>query len=134
MPFLEMNFSEINIGMNISGMIPCNLKNKEQGNSLIEVLVALSLFSLMTFGAGLLFLGSKALEKHAHWQMVSQSYAFSILESGYYSKKYVLDYWQQELQKNFKEQTICLEEMIKEPVRTKRAKTRRENTRRENPQ
>lgn len=54
---------------------------KEAGNSLIEVLVALSLFSLICLGTSMLFICSKVLEGKTESQLVIQSQALNKAES-----------------------------------------------------
>lgn len=98
-------------------------KEKEQGNSLIEVLVALSLFSLMTVCISILVLSSKSLEKKSRWQLIAQMSAFSIVESGMSLSDPTLNggenppviknnatlFWQTQLRKHFPNSDITME-------------------------
>ncbi len=77
-------------------------KVSEEGNSLIEVMVALIIFSLMIFSSSILFVSCKTLEEKALWQVIAHSYAFSAIEAGYLAKNDVAkEHWRLQLQKKF---------------------------------
>jgi hypothetical protein len=71
--------------------------HQEQGNTLIESMIALSLFSLITVNVSLLFLCNKTLEKKSFWCASANCMVGSVLESGYNTKQYPLDYWVKQL-------------------------------------
>lgn len=100
-------------------------KEKEQGNSLIEVLVALSLFTLMVICTSMLAMSAKSLEKKSRWQLIAQMSALSIVETGMSLSDPIFNsnglenppviknnaplFWQTELRKHFPNSDIRLE-------------------------